>query len=89
MVPSGLLAPMPGFNGEYVCILLRDAAGREDLCVKVECTAPRDEALRERYREFLRGKLGVDVQVELAEPKSLAPLTGVETRQKPVRLIKP
>ena len=85
---SNLLAPMPGFNGEYVCVLSRDGAGREELCVRIECTAPRDEALRQQYHEFLRRKLGVEVQVELALPKSLSPLTGVETRQKPVRLIK-
>ncbi len=85
---SNLLAPMPGFNGEYLCVLGRDASGREELTVRIECTQPHGEALQQQYRDFLKRKLGVDVLVELAAPRALAPLTGVETRQKPVRLLK-
>lgn len=85
---SSLLAPMPGFNGEYLCVYSRAAGQREELCVQVECTAERSEVLAQEYREYLRRKLGVDVTVRLVEPKSLAPLTGVETRQKPVRLLR-
>ena len=85
---SSLLAGMPGFAGEYLCVLSRDAGGREELTVRIECSAQRDAALQQHYREFLRRKLGVDVVVDLAAPKELAPLTGVETRQKPVRLVK-
>jgi phenylacetate-CoA ligase len=36
---------------------------------------------------LLRKRLGVEVAVVLSGPKSLSALTGVETRQKPVRLI--
>lgn len=86
---SSLLVGMPGFAGEYLCVLSRDAGGREELTVRIECSAERDAALQQHYREFLRRKLGVDVLVDLAAPKELAPLTGVETRQKPVRLVKP
>jgi phenylacetate-CoA ligase len=85
---SSLLAGMPGFEGEYLCVLSRDAGGREELTVRIECGAERTAALQQQYREFLRRKLGVDVLVDLAAPKALAPLTGVETRQKPVRLVK-
>lgn len=85
---SSLLAGMPGFNGEYLCVLGNDASGREELCVRVECTQPAEEALTQQYREFLRRKLGVDVRVELVAPKALSALTGVETRQKPVRLVR-
>lgn len=85
---SSLLAGMPGFNGEFLCVLGRDAGGREELCVRIECTVPGDEALVQQYREFLRRKLGVDVVVELVAPKALSALTGVETRQKPVRLLR-
>lgn len=83
---SSLLAGMPGFEGEYLCVHTRGGA-REELTVRIECSAPRDEALQQQYREYLRRKLGVDVGVELAAPKALAPLTGVETRQKPIRLV--
>ncbi len=85
---SSLLAGMPGFNGEYLCVLGRDAGGREELSVRIECTERAGEALAQQYRELLKRKLGVDVLVELVAPKSLSPLTGVETRQKPVRLLR-
>lgn len=85
---SSLLAGMPGFTGEYLCVLSRDAGGRESLCVRVECTERPEEALAQQYREFLRRKLGVDVVVDLVAPRSLSALTGVETRQKPVRLVR-
>lgn len=85
---SSLLAGMPGFNGEYLCVLQCDAAGREELCVRVECAQAAGDALTQQYREFLRRKLGVDVRVELVAPKALSALTGVETRQKPVRLLR-
>lgn len=85
---SSLLVGMPGFKGEYLCVLGQDANGREELCVRVESTEPSSEALVQQYREFLRRKLGVDVLVELVAPKALSALTGVETRQKPVRLLR-
>ncbi len=86
---SSLLAGRPGFNGEYVCILSRDSAGHESLRVKIECTEPASHELALDYRQWLRQKLGVEVLVELVLPKSLSALTGVETRQKPIRLIVP
>jgi phenylacetate-CoA ligase len=79
---------MPGFRGEYLCVLQRDVNGREDLLVRVECEHASSQALVEQYRERLKRRLGVDVQVELCPLASLAALTGVEVRQKPVRLIK-
>ena len=85
---SSILADMPGFRGEYICELSRDAAGREDLLVKVECELPPGDALLERYHDLLKRRLGVDVQVQLCPLRSLSALTGVETRQKPVRLLK-
>jgi len=83
---SSILAGSPGFNGEYICTLTRHE-GREDLLVSVECTvAPAPELVGE-YRGLLRRQLGVEVDVELVAPRSLSPLTGVETRQKPIRLL--
>ena len=84
---SSLLAPMPGFKGEYLCVHQRDATGREELCVHIECEAPPTQALQQQYHEWLRRKLGVEVRVELVPVRSLSALTGVETRQKPVRLL--
>ena len=39
------------------------------------------------FAALLRLKLGVEMSVVLAAPGALAPLTGIEVRQKPVRLI--
>jgi phenylacetate-CoA ligase len=85
---SSLLADMPGFTGEYLCVLGREPSGREELCVRIECTAPREAALQQQYRALLHRKLGVDVAVDLVAPRTLSALTGVETRQKPVRLLR-
>ena len=82
-----ILEEREDFAGEFLCTASRDASGRDELRVAVETSGPRDEAAAAPYRELLRRRLGVDVQVELVAPASLAPLTGIESRQKPVRLI--
>jgi phenylacetate-CoA ligase len=75
------------FAGEFICTAVRDAAGRDELIVAIETRGGRDEAQAQPWRDLLKRKLGVDVRVELAAPGALAALTGLETRQKPVRLI--
>ena len=83
---SSLLAGMPGFEGEYLCTLSR-TSGREELLVSVECTEAATDELAAGYRALLRRRLGVDVAVELVPPRSLSTQTGVEVRQKPIRLL--
>ena len=76
------------FAGEFICIATRDAAGRDDLAVHVEARGALDDAsLAAAFAALLRLKLGVEMSVVLAAPGSLAPLTGIEVRQKPIRLI--
>ncbi len=82
-----ILEERADFTGEFVCTAVRDAAGRDELIVAVETRAAIDEASALRYKELLRRKLGVEVRIELVAPKSLAAVTGIETRQKPIRLI--
>jgi phenylacetate-CoA ligase len=82
-----ILEERPDFAGEFICTAVRDAAGRDELIVSAETRGNCDEAAALPYRELLRRKLGVDVQVQLVAPKSLSALTGLETRQKPIRLI--
>jgi phenylacetate-CoA ligase len=84
---AAILAEAPGFRGEYVCILQKDAAGREDLLVRIECDVAPTAALSETYSALLKQRLGVEVLVELVALRALSELTGVETRQKPIRLI--
>jgi phenylacetate-CoA ligase len=82
-----ILEQRPEFAGEFICTAERDAAGRDDLIVAIETRGARDDSALPPWRELLRRALGVEVRVELVEPKALAALTGTETRQKPIRLI--
>ena len=83
-----ILEEHAGFAGEFICVTTRDAAGRDDLAVHIEVKGDTtDAALAAAFAALLRMRLGVDVSIVLAEPGSLAPLTGMETRQKPIRLI--
>lgn len=75
------------FAGEFLCTAVRDAAGRDDLIVAIETRGARDAAAAQPYKDLLKRALGVEMQVELVEPRALAALTGVESRQKPIRLI--
>jgi phenylacetate-CoA ligase len=84
---SSILAGAPGFNGEYVCILMRSAEGREELLIKIETTVQSNPVSIQLFHNLLKRKLGVEVLVELVSPTSLAALTGVESRQKPIRLL--
>ena len=43
--------------------------------------------LAETYQDILRRKIGVAVKVEITTPGALATQTGIESRQKPIRLI--
>lgn len=47
----------------------------------------RSEGLAGVLHALLREKLGVEVRVELAAPGETAPLTQIESRRKPIRLV--
>lgn len=83
---SSLLAGMPGFNGEFICAMF-DEQKQVAMRVQVECTETPTAALCAHYEQTLQQKLGVHIPVQLVAPQSLAQLTGVESRQKPIRLI--
>ena len=55
--------------------------------VEVLDGVPRDGELKADLEGFLRARLGVAVEVELTGPGGTAALTGIERRQKPIRLI--
>ncbi|MFM8344677.1 MAG: hypothetical protein ACKOB5_09250 [Betaproteobacteria bacterium] len=82
-----ILEERQDFAGEFLCIAVRDSNGRDELIVTIETRGERTEEDSLPYRELLRRKLGVEVRVELVAPGALAPLTGIEMRQKPIRLI--
>ena len=82
------LAAHPALTGEYVC-RLRRRSGRDELVVVIEAgpgTAPTEDLAHELGGR-LRARLGVAVEVDLVGAGETAALTGIERRQKPVRLI--
>ncbi|MBF2755183.1 MAG: phenylacetate--CoA ligase family protein [Gammaproteobacteria bacterium AqS3] len=85
------LQDIDGCIGEYVCIVERDASGRDELTVQAEATEAADAAdaaaLHERCLERLHQALGIAVAVELTAPGGTAALTEINSRQKPLRLI--
>ncbi len=80
-----LATEFPQACGEYVC-RVESTGGREEMTAVVEVTE-RPEGLAEAMEAHLRTRLGVGIAVELAEPGGTAEATGIETRQKPIRLI--
>ena len=72
--------------GEFLCEVTREGT-REELTVRTETRANPTDDLRRAYETLLRARLGVEVRVAFERPGALAPLTEVETRQKPIRLI--
>ena len=84
---GGMLAERREFNGEFICKVQRDDAGRDEMTVTFEVSGGGNNDLAQEYQEILRRKAGVAVAVSFAEPGGLSELTGVETRQKPLRLI--
>ena len=82
-----ILEERPDFAGEFICTAVRDAAGRDELTVSVETRGGVAAVDVQPYRELLKRRLGVDVRIDLVAPGVLSALTGLETRQKPIRLI--
>jgi len=69
---------------EYVCEVAREG-GREEMVVRIETRGSSVDV--GPYEALLRARLGVEIGVRLAAPGELAPLTQIEVRQKPIRLI--
>lgn len=81
-----LAAERNDFAGEYICQVERVGA-QDEMTVIVEVRVEHGDSLRREYERVLRARLGVAVNVAFAEPGGLNELTGVERRQKPIRLI--
>jgi len=77
------------FLGEFICEAVRDESGRDEMIVSVEVSTPSDErsSLLPVYSELLKRKIGIEVKVKLVAEGELTPLTQVDVRQKPIRLI--
>jgi phenylacetate-CoA ligase len=79
-----ILAEVADFAGEYICRVRRDGAGRDELIVVAESRGGQDDA---QYTDILKRRLGIEAVVELVAPGATAPLTQIDSRQKPIRLI--
>ncbi|WP_226702799.1 phenylacetate--CoA ligase family protein [Microbulbifer elongatus] len=86
---GGMLAELPGFTGEYICIAERDDSGRETLTVMLEVTDPvgTHPAIAEQCSDMLKRKLGLEVGVEPVPAGATAQWTEIDRRQKPLRLL--
>ncbi|PWS36543.1 CoF synthetase [Falsiroseomonas bella] len=73
-------------TGEFICRVRRDGA-RDAMTAHLEVRGERADGLRETLEAVLKTRLGVEVAVALEAPGSLAALTQVESRQKPIRLL--
>jgi phenylacetate-CoA ligase len=84
-----LLQDISGFTGEFICVVRHTGAHREEMLVQFEAAGNENDSaeLAQQVQLLLRAKLGVDVAAERKTPGALAVLTGIESRQKPIRLI--
>jgi phenylacetate-CoA ligase len=57
------------------------------MIVRAEVRGEASWAMQAEYEQLLRARLGVEVRVTLEAHGALAALTGIESRQKPIRLI--
>jgi phenylacetate-CoA ligase len=82
---GALIERRQDLTGEYICRVTRDpATGRDEMTVVIESRGGTDAA---QLSVLLRQGLGVEVGVSLCSPGETAPLTQIDIRQKPVRLI--
>ena len=77
------------FVGEFICEAVRDSNGRDEMIVSAEVSTPESEraSLLPIYRDLLKRKIGIEVDVKLVAEGELTPLTQVDVRQKPIRLL--
>lgn len=87
---AAILNERAEFAGEYICRATRDDSGRDELTVIIETRgepSSRSPPLTEAFAQLLAQRIGVELRVELVPPGSTTPLTQIDSRQKPIRLI--
>ena len=81
-----LMEEVSTFTGEFICRAERDNAGRDEFIVVAE-VREQNESVSSALQDVLKRKIGIAPVVELAGPGELTPLTQIDQRQKPIRLI--
>jgi phenylacetate-CoA ligase len=90
MALAQILNERTEFAGEYVCRAWRDpATGRDEMTIVIETRAgvERTPELARAFSELLTRRVAVELRAELVAPGATAPLTEVDVRQKPKRLV--
>lgn len=82
---AALIAEIHGVTGEYYCRLERGPEDADQLVVVVE--AREGQVDEGEVAEKLSASLGVKVRAEIVGPGATAEVTGVSSRQKPLRLL--
>ncbi|NLR40229.1 phenylacetate--CoA ligase family protein [Novosphingobium sp. ERW19] len=81
---GAIIENRPDLTGEYVCHVVRDASGRDEMLVRLESRGASEAT---EIAALLRKGIGIEVGVELVGPGETATETQIDTRQKPIRLI--
>jgi len=82
-----LMEVLESFGGEFYCQVDRDATGRDEMTVVAECKAIDTDRLTPAFEALLKEKLGLGMTVKLVPIGTTSPVTQVDSRQKPIRLI--
>jgi phenylacetate-CoA ligase len=82
-----MLQQVEAYAGEYVLVLRRDARGSDDCLLRVECADNRADSSTADLAAAVAEGTGLNIEIEVVTPGTLAEYTGIESRQKPRRLI--
>jgi phenylacetate-CoA ligase len=72
-------------TGEFIC-LATSTDGRDEMLVQIEVD-DRATGLKAAMEDTLKARLGVAISVQLVATGATAQLTGIDARQKPIRLV--
>ncbi len=81
---GAIIENRPDLTGEFICHVIRDASGRDEMLVRLESRGGSDMG---EVAALLRKGIGIEVGVELVAPGETAAETQIDSRQKPIRLI--
>lgn len=87
--PTGLGALLnehfPELGSEFICEVTR-SGNRDNMVLHIETASDLNRSTAP-YEELLKARVGVEIAVALQPLGELAPMTQLETRQKPIRLL--
>lgn len=81
---GAIIENRPDLTGEFICHVIRDASGHDEMLVRLESRGGSDMG---EVAALLRKGIGIEVGVELVAPGETAAETQIDSRQKPIRLI--